>query len=82
MTEFIKNFKQWISEKKSVADTETDGEDVKVDDELENKQDEYMAKKANKCPRCGEPFPCDCQEKDSMDTYTAYRFKGKIKKLK
>ena len=40
-----------------------------------------MAKKANKCPRCGEPFPCDCQEKDSMDIYTAYRLMVVLKLL-
>jgi hypothetical protein len=79
MGKIVKNFNEWLAEKKSVYDTETEGEDIKTDSKLEDEQDDYLNKKSGKCPRCGEPYPCDCQKKDSIDTNTASRFKGKKK---
>jgi len=79
MGNIVKDFNQWLAEKKSVDDTETEGDDIKDDGKLEDEQDDYLQKKDNKCPRCGERYPCDCQDKDSMDTNTSGRFKGKKK---
>ncbi len=80
MSDYIKSFKQWLNEQ-SVEDTETEGFDMKDNPKLEDEQAEENQKKTNTCPRCGKNFPCECQEKDSMDTNTAGRFTGK-KKIK
>jgi hypothetical protein len=77
MGQIIKNFREFINEKTSIDDTDTEGEDIKNDSKLEDEQDEYLIKKDGICPRCGKPYPCDCQEKDSMDTNTSKLFKGK-----
>ena len=74
-----KRYSEWLQERTSVEDTETEGSDLKDDIELEDEQDEYITKEINKCPRCGEHIPCDCQQKDSMDMNTSVRFKGKTK---
>lgn len=77
--QLIKTFKEWLYET-SIKDTGTEGFDMKADSELEDNEQKDLYKKVNICPRCGELFPCDCQEKDSMDSITANRWTGIIKK--
>lgn len=79
---YIKSFSTWLNEKTCISDNDTDGIDLKDNIEIEDSENEYIAKKSSTCPRCGKIFPCDCQEKEPMDINITGRFKGKIKNKK
>ena len=76
----IKSFKDFITEElnhvrdkkvKHVDDTENDDGSNK---KLEKETEDYLLKKDDSCPRCGEsPDDCKCEEDDAWSTQNYHR---------